>query len=364
MKRGDLNRNTPPPVRPGGELTRMAAPLLGLIGFILRIYHWPIMLLVVLYLCSGLTSVAPGEQAMVLRFGRLVGDTPGQQVHGAGFLFALPRPIDEVIRVDVKKVQTVQIRDLWNGSGRATNPAAVSEGAPQAIRSSRSFATTDTIDPEQDGYCLTGDDYVLQAVMVARYRVQDPVTYALKVSDPEQVLRQVICSTMTRCVGELGIQEIMGEGRRLLSERVRSLAQEQFDATGMGMELLAVEFEKLEPPYQVLPSFRNVVTTMIDAVTLLQQAYQYRDTEIPTAEARPSTKIAQARAKAAQKVATARGEAEAFKALYEEYRQRPELVRERLYREMLESALEPASKRFIPPPANDRYTDFRLSIPN
>ena len=63
----------------------------------------------VLYALSGITIVKPDEVAVVLRWGRLVGDTPALQQHGPGLLFAFPRPMDEVVRVQVKHVWEVPV---------------------------------------------------------------------------------------------------------------------------------------------------------------------------------------------------------------------------------------------------------------
>jgi hypothetical protein len=35
----------------------------------------------------------------------------------------------------------------------------------------------------------------------------------------------------------------------------------------------------------------------------------------------------------------------------------------RLYRESIERALAPATKRFVPPPAGERYENLRITIP-
>ena len=199
MKRGDLERGGPPPARPGGELARMARPVLGSIGFVLRLYHWPVLLLVVLYFASGVTSVKPGEVALVLRFGKLVGDTPAEQVHRPGLLFALPQPIDEVVRVDVEVVRTLAVRELtYTLDGR---------------ESIRSFSVRDTIDPELHGYVLTGDRNVLQADFVVRYRVADPIAWTLGHDRPEDLMRDAVMSAIVQGAGERAVDDAhLGEG--------------------------------------------------------------------------------------------------------------------------------------------------------
>ncbi len=357
MKRGQVDRDATVRQEGGAEWARLATPVLALLAWILRFYHWPIACLSLLYALSGLTIVQPGEVALVLRMGRLVGETPGAQVHTSGLLFALPAPIDEVIRVDVSKIHSVRITDLASGSGN---------GQPDesgAMTSTSSFSQRDSIDPEKDGYCLTGDDNVLQAVLLARYQVRDPLIYALQLGQPEELLRDAVNTAMVASAGSMGIEEMMAEGRDVLAARVRMRAQVLLDASEAGMELVAVEFEQLTPPRQVLPAFREVVSSMIDAVTLQQEAMEYRATQVPAAKAEAETQLSKARARGADLLGRARGEAAAFNALLAEYTKAPELVRMRLYRETLERALAPARKRFVPPPIGERYNNLRISVP-
>jgi membrane protease subunit HflK len=82
--------------------------------------HWWIATMAVLYLLSGTTSVKPDEVAVILRWGRLVGDTSALQEHGPGLLFAFPQPVDQVVRVQVKKVSEVTVSTLMVGGGAAS----------------------------------------------------------------------------------------------------------------------------------------------------------------------------------------------------------------------------------------------------
>src|ERR1700719_3278983 len=74
--------------------------------------HWWVAAMGILYALSGITIVKPDEVAVVLRWGRLVGDTPALQEHGPGLLFAFPRPVDQVVRVQVKRVREVPVIEL------------------------------------------------------------------------------------------------------------------------------------------------------------------------------------------------------------------------------------------------------------
>ena len=54
--------------------------------------------------CSGIRVVESGNVALILRFGKLVGDTPEEQIHEPGLLLAFPYIIDEVVIVPTGSV--------------------------------------------------------------------------------------------------------------------------------------------------------------------------------------------------------------------------------------------------------------------
>ena len=82
---------------PPSEIGQLAAPLARLLDGAWQRMHWWIATMTVLYALSGITVVKPDEVAVVLRWGRLVGETPALQEHGPGLLFTFPRPVVSAI---------------------------------------------------------------------------------------------------------------------------------------------------------------------------------------------------------------------------------------------------------------------------
>jgi modulator of FtsH protease HflK len=351
VKRGDLTPGSTPVRRRESELARMARPLMGVVGFVLRVYHWPIAALVLIYLASGITSVRPGEVALVLRFGRLVGDTPAARVHRPGVLFTLPAPMDEVVRVNIQEVRSLRLYDLTYTSG---------DGSGRA-----SFARRETIDPEKDGYCLTGDRNVLQALVVVRFRVRDPIAWALGHATPEDELRDAVLSAMVQGSGEQSVDDLLlGDGRTELSRMALVRTQAECDGRGLGAEVLAIELDELKPPLQVQAAFSDVINSAITAVTAIEDARRERAGRMPGAKAEARRILADARMFAESRTARARGESAAFVALVDEAAREGDLLRERLYREALERAFERVRLRILPPPPDGgRYEDFRITLP-
>ena len=139
-------RETGPP----SEVGRLLSPIALLLDAAWHRMHWWVIAMIVLYAVSGTTVVKSDEVAVVLRWGRLVGDTPALQEHGSGLLFSFPRPIDRVVRVPVKRDYEVAISTL---SGRAEaeeyaadtlNPVTQGYGSPATTTSSRPMSSCGT----------------------------------------------------------------------------------------------------------------------------------------------------------------------------------------------------------------------------
>lgn len=332
-----------------GELRRLAKPLVALTGRFLRLVHWPILALTLLYFVSGITVVGPDENAVVLRFGRIVGEGE-RAVRDSGLVFSFPAPIDEVVRVNVKRVHEVELFDLWRGLGSDDRPAR-----PRP---------TDSIDPELDGYALTGNRNIIQLDLIARYQVEDIVAYAIEVDDPHVLMRDVVSTAMVTVTGRKHIDALIADDRGEISGEAMRLAQRKLDELDAGMRLISLEVRRLDVPFQVLEAFNNVQGALIEALTKVYRADEYREQELPAARARAREIVLEARAYAARRVATAQGEASAFLEVLAECYRNPEVVTERLFREAIENGLESAGRRrYFPPPVGERYEGLRIEIP-
>jgi modulator of FtsH protease HflK len=325
---------------PPSEIGRLAAPVAYLVDSAWQRMHWWIIAMAVLYVLSGITIVRSDEVAVIQRWGRLVGATPALQEHGPGLLFAFPRPIDRVVRVQVKHIWEVPVNTL-GGTGDGY-----------------------TLDPVTQGYALTGDQNVVQMDMVARYRVRDPAEWAFYGPKVEDILRVEVTAAMVRSLGEMGVDRALADGRKTLIATATRRAQSGLDAAHSGLELSSLELTRLAPPKSLANEFDAVQSAFIRAETQKKEAQAYAERAIPQAQADADALVQSARAEADSGLALARGEAEAFKALDREYRANTMVVRERLYRDAVEKAFRGVGKvRWVPPPAGGSYRGFRITVP-
>jgi membrane protease subunit HflK len=316
-----------------------AGPLLDSLTTVFRLLKWVAALAALAIFVSGITVVNPDEVALRLRFGRLTGQTRAEQVHGPGLLVAWPYLVDNVIRVPVKRVHEMRIDALAGGPG----PGG------------------DRLDITAIGYALTADHNIVQPVAVVKYQIVDPVAWALRIVAPESVVRDAVVSALTQTLGEMTIDAILVDGRKPLAARALGRAQARLDTEGSWVRLLALEFTALRPPPQVARDFDAVQSAFVERKTRVDEARSYREQALPQAASDAQGQIRQAEADEAARLAEARGAAAAFLAIREEHRRNPGVVRQRLYREAMERALDTVGARILVPPGADTG---RILIPS
>jgi len=327
---------------PPSEIGRLAAPLGRGLDAAWQRMHWWVATMAILYAASGITVVKPDEVAVILRWGRLVGDTPALQEHGPGLLFSFPRPVDRVVRVQTKHVWELPVNTLATVDG---------------------WRSENSLDPLTQGYALTGDQNIVHVTMVARYHVRDPAEWAFYGPNADDVLRVEVTAAMVRSLGEMGVDQVLAEGRKSLIATATVRAQAGLDAAHSGLELSSLELTRLAPPVALATEFDAVQSAFIGAETKKKDAQAFAQSAIPKAQAAADAALQSARATVASDHARATGDADAFRALDREYQANPVVVGERLYRDAVDRAIGVAKVEWVPPPAGDHYQGFRVSLP-
>ncbi|MEM6330780.1 MAG: protease modulator HflK [Planctomycetota bacterium] len=295
-----------------------------------RVVGWLAIGLFVLFWCSGITTIGPGEVGLVLRCGRLTGASPTDRVRQPGLLLALPYPIDEVIRVPVKQEREIAI------TGLRRDDVGVGRGLP--------------------GYALSGNQSILEADITLKYRVSDPVAFTFANQDPERILRDTVIGAASEVIAQwriddaLRLQREATNGAEKLAAVVQQQAQSLIDGMQLGVQLTAVEFREVQPPVEVAAAFQAVQSERIAIETRKREAEGYAARVVPAAEAESNSLIQQATRRATDLRTRAEEEVALFDRVREEYVRNPELVWSRLHLETIEGLMRRGSRfRFVDP---------------
>ncbi|NLF67584.1 MAG: protease modulator HflK [Candidatus Anammoximicrobium sp.] len=305
----------------------------------LRMFRWVMLLLFVLFWFSGIQEIDPDQVGLLLRFGKLTGANRAAQVHEPGLLLALPYPIDRVIQVPAKQEGEVLIKEVWKGIDQTE--------------------AQDRIDPLLEGYCLTGDQNIVQAQVVVKYRISDPVSFQLATADPPAVLHDVVLAALTQTMTGWTVNDVLrlqrqdparGGQAEGLADSVRERAQRRLDRLDCGIAISALEFKQLHPPRHVMAEFRDVQSAQIDVETKKREAEGFAFRETPKAESERNRLVQESAAYRNTLNARAMEEYSVFEQLYSEYQKNPGLVRNRIYLETVEEVLASVGKlNFVSP---------------
>ena len=268
--------------------------------------------LVLVGLFSTLYQVQPEEVGVVLRFGRYVRTTdPGLR---AKLPFA-----ETVIKVPVQ-------RQLKMEFGFRTIDAGI-----RSSFSERQFA--------DEAVMLTGDLNVAVVEWIVQYRVSDPYEFLFKVRSIEATFGAMNEAVMREVVGDRTVTEVLTIGRQDIETRVEANLQELVGQYEMGITVEQVVLQDVNPPDPVKPSWDEVNQAQQQRDRLINEARAAYNAIIPRARGEAEQAVLQAEGYALDRVNRAEGDAARFAAVYEAYRQAPEVTRRRLYLETMQRVL-------------------------
>ena len=259
--------------------------------------------LVGFWLLMSFYTVRPEEQAVELTFGECRGDCIGQP----GLNFA-PWPIVTHEVVQVTRENTEEI-----GSGTVRGTAA--------------------------GLMLTGDENIVDITFQVVWNVRDPAEFLFNLSDPTSTIQAVAELAMREVVSRSQLSPILSRDRGIISQEVQDLIQQTLDEYGSGVNIVRVNFDRADPPQQVIDSFREVQAARQERSTLQNQADAYSNRALAEARGNSAQILQQAEGYRARVVNAAAGEASRFTAVQQEYVNAPEVTRKRLYLETMQDVL-------------------------
>ena len=198
-----------------------------------------------------------------------------------------------------------------------------------------------------EGLMLTRDENIVDIDFQVVWNVSDPAKFLFNLRDPRKTIRAVSESAMREIIAQSDLAPVLNRDRGVIAGKLSDLIQLTLDSYNSGVNVVRVNFEKADPPDEVIDAFRAV-----------QAAEQQRDRLVKESDAYANRVLAQARGESAQMMEEAEGyrakvvneatsEASRFSAVLEEYAKAPEVTRKRLYLETMEEVLGSLDKVII-----------------
>jgi len=194
---------------------------------------------------------------------------------------------------------------------------------------------------------LTGDLNLADVEWVVQYRIDDPYRFLFKVREPVNTMRDISEACMRQIVGDRTVNEVLTVGRAEISTIVHQEIQRLCTEYSLGIKIEQVILQDVNPPDPVKDAFNAVNQAQQEKETLINQARSEYNKIIPKARGQAEETIQKAEGYAAERVNNALGEATRFNALYREYIKAPDITRQRIYLETMQSVIPRLGNKII-----------------
>ena len=135
------------------------------------VFKYIFILILLVWILSGIYIIDPAEKGVVLRFGAF------QEETSQGPHWHLPFPIESLNRINVEQIRTAQI------------------GYRDAMKNRRGGNVS------SESLMLTKDENMIDAKFAVQYKINDVQAYLFNVSNPDITLRHVVESAIRQVVG-------------------------------------------------------------------------------------------------------------------------------------------------------------------
>lgn len=250
-----------------------------------------------LWFLSGIFIVAPAEQAVILLFGRyhtLL--EPGPHW--------IPRLIESAYLVNEQQILTYSY----------------------------------------ESQMLTKDENIVSVALAVQYRISNARNYLFNVVNPNMSLQQATASALRQVIGRTTLDDVLTRGREQVRQAVTTQLNHILERYQTGLLVTDVAMQPARAPDEVKEAFDDAIKAQEDEQRFINQAQAYARQVLPTAKGQAQRIAADARGYKEQIVLAAQGDVATFNALLPEYHKAPQVTKERLYLDAMESVLTATSK--------------------
>lgn len=261
-------------------------------------------------------TVDESEQAVIVTFG-----VANETIVEPGLHFKLPWPVQKA-EVLSKETYSLQFGYDQNEDGEIVNY-------------------------DKETKMITGDEYIVLTDLVVQWKITDPKKYLFNAEAPKEILHDATSASIRSIIGSSLIDDALTSGKAEIESETRDLLASLIDKYDIGISVLAVKLQDVElPNEEVRAAFTNVTDARETMNTKINEAKKYENQKRNEALGEKSAINSRAEGQKVARVEQAIGDIALFDKLYTEYESNPEVTKQRLIMETLETVL-PNAKLYI-----------------
>ena len=193
---------------------------------------------------------------------------------------------------------------------------------------------------ESESTMITSDMNFVDIDFYVTYQVTDPLQYMYASEVPELILKNLVQSTIRGTVSAYTVDSALTTGKSEIQQNIKNIVMDELEQQNIGLSLIDISIQDVEPPTdQIKEAFSEVENARQNKESALNEANQYRNEQLPAAEAKADKIIQKAEAQKTARINEANGQAARFNSEYSEYIKYPLITKQRMFYEAMEEIL-------------------------
>ncbi len=338
----------PTPVTPDDAGSQALAEALRSSFAIVKI---AMLLMVVAFFGSGGFKVRQQEKAVILRFGKPVGE--GQKILlGAGWYWSYPYPIDEVVKIPITEIQSVDSTMGWY---------AMTHEQEVLYKTTGVEPPAGPLNPAADGYALTADRNIIHTRATLYYHIADPMRYVFTFETASNTVQNELNNALLYTAARFNVDDILTRDVAGFQDAVLQRVNDLTERDQLGIVIDNCQVQSIAPR-QLQDVFNLVTTTRENRNKLLNDAHSYESQVLIHAGAQAKSIIDTASADRTRFVESITAEAKRFNDLLPKYESNPNLFAQQAYLQAVGQVLTNAEKWIQPTAENGKSREVRLML--
>ncbi|HTR42694.1 MAG TPA: SPFH domain-containing protein [Pseudomonadales bacterium] len=306
-------------------------------------------LMVIGFIIKCAFNVQPQERAIILRFGKPVG-AGEKALLGPGLHWALPYPIDEVVRIPISQIQTVTSDNGWYFT------------TPEQELSGEELPPGMSLNPAIDGYVLTADHGIAHVRATLSYHITDPIQYVFNFVNASNAVQNELDNAVLYSAAQFNADDILINDVERYREAVQERMTDLIDKDNLGIAIDTCTIDKT-PPRQLTDIFNQVTDARQNRAKVLYDAHNYENQMTNNAGAVAANVVNLAQSTKFNYVANLNAEAKRFSDILPYYKTNSSLYVQQTFVRMIGPALTNVQdKWFLPVHADGKPYEVRLLL--
>jgi len=321
-------------------------------------------LLIVLIFAAGFFTVNPGEKAVILRFGKPVGEGKKMLLSSGTWYWSFPYPIDDVVRIPIAEIQKVTSTAGWYAMSHQEEVAYETLGIEP-------MAAGQSLNPAIDGYVLTADTNVIHTRAVVSYHIDDPLralfffasgtNHEFNLNGVSNAVLNAANNALVASAARFDVDDILTRNIAGFQDAVRHRVDELVDREQLGIIIDQCQVVSVAPR-QLAADFRQVTAAQQERDKAIQDALGLQSRILNEAGAQAFSITNAAESARKRYVTSIQADAAVFTNVLAKYEANPVLYRQLAVAGAMSQILTNVEKDFLPQRGDGKPRELRLQL--